>query len=112
MHYIYALRDGAQGELRRPHLRARALGAAAGALRAAEMDRGDLRSACAQRPFRPHRALPAPKRGLSGLIEGFFGKARVRDNLKDFEEIVRRISLLGVRHLTFSFCTPYKQSVP
>jgi len=35
----------------------------------------------------------------------------VHDNLRDFEQIVRHIGSLGIRHITFSFCKPYKQSV-
>jgi len=35
----------------------------------------------------------------------------VHDNLQDFEEIVRHIGQLGIDHITFSFCKPYKQSV-
>ena len=35
----------------------------------------------------------------------------VHDNLQDFEQIVRHIGSLGIRHITFSFCKPYKQSV-
>ena len=36
---------------------------------------------------------------------------RVRDNLSDFEQIVHHLGSLGIRHITFSFCKPYKQSV-
>jgi len=36
---------------------------------------------------------------------------RVHDNLQDFEEIVTHLGKLGIDHITFSFCKPYKQSV-
>lgn len=39
------------------------------------------------------------------------GQTAVRNNLGDFEEIVKHLGLLGIHHVTFSFCKPYKQSV-
>ena len=35
----------------------------------------------------------------------------IHDNLQDFEQIVCHIGGLGIRHITFSFCKAYKQSV-